>query len=516
MIAEFFIALGTEAKRRPMEQVLDFVTGVKKIDGVDYLSDFKEHYFSQENFKKGRLEYLEYLFDLQALFGELRSYRNLETLYIKDLVDFVQLHETHKIPIYKSQRLSSGKNPVNLLTAHKAKGLEFDSVFIVNCNENVWMKDQSGAKLKFPINIPLMPEKDDIDDKIRIFFVAVTRAKSNLYLTNYCYADGDKKAAERLRFLDQDLGTEEIESLSVEEIRTQEEIINFTEELRHYEIKNADEKELLRSILEDYKLSATHLNNFLDVSGGGPAKFLEYNLLRFPSAQNASSSYGTAVHNAFNEFYRRFKEKGSLPELEDFLLIFEEKLRMQKLGKEDFEEKLEKGKDELALYYKENEKNFNPADLLAINFRSEGVMIGDCPITGEIDRMSLNGEKSCKVYDYKTGKPFSDWTNRDEYLRIKASKYKDQLIFYKLLIENSRNYHKLKVDSGCIDFITAKDGKPVKLNLEISPEDVERVRKLIGIVYGKIMALDFPDIGKYRENYKGMKEFEEDLLAGRI
>jgi len=516
-VAEFLIALGAEAKMKTMEEVLDFITGNKKIESVGYKSNFKEYYFSKENFDSGRIEYLEHLSDLETLFGSLRSYRSKETLFIKDLVDFIEIHETHKLPIYGLRRLREGEAAVNLLTAHKAKGLEFDSVFIVNCNEDSWMLSRGGSKLSFPANIPLAAEKDSVDDKIRLFFVAVTRAKNNLCLTNYSMAEGEKKGSERLRFLDENLATEEIEALTVETIKNREDLLLLKEEVRRCENRNADEEEILRSLLEDYKLSVTHLNNFLDVSVGGPARFLEQNLLRFPAAPSSASSYGTAIHNSFSEFYKRFKERGSLPESEEFLMIFKDKLKLQKLNKKDFAEKLEKGGDELSFYYKESVGLFSASDLLAVNFKSEGVMIGECPVTGEIDRMSLEEKsKIIRVYDYKTGKPFASWTPSDDYLKIKSYKYKDQLVFYKLLLENSRSFGKFKVVSGGIDFIAAPEDELIKLDLEISKEDVERMKNLIAVVYKKIMALDFPDTSKYSENFKGMQEFEEDLLAGRI
>lgn len=518
LIAEFLIALGAEAKRRTMEEILDFITGTDKIDGVEYVSGFKEYYFSKEKFNEDRLAYLEYLFDLQTLFGKLREYRSRETLYLKDLVDFLDLHETHKLSIYKSHRLSKGKDAVSLLTAHKAKGLEFDAVFIVNCNENAWMKDRNGGKLSLPKNIPLSAEKDDVDDKIRLFFVAVTRAKCKLYLTNYCADEGERRNYDRLRFLDPDIATSEIEAITTENIRSAEEIITFKEEIRHYGVKNIDEEELLKSLLEDYRLSVTHLNNFLNVTKGGPANFLESNLLHFPGAKSPASSYGTAIHESFREFYKRFKEKGRPPELSELQNIFEEKLGFQGLNKKDFAEKAEKGKDELESYYQKNANAFDAKDLAETDFKSEGVVVGECPVTGKIDRIAWEDEKAkiCKVYDYKTGKPFGSWAPGDDYLKIKAYEYKNQLIFYKILIENSRSFHLCEVSGGGIDFISALDGEPFCLDLEIKSEDVARLRGLIEIIFGKIMRLDFPNIEKYPQNFKGVQEFEEDLLSGKI
>ncbi len=517
-LAEFLIALGAEAKRRTAEEMLDLITGTSRLDDLDFASGFRDHYFSKEKFGEDRLRYLEYLYDLQALFDKLRQYRGRETLYLRDLIDFIDLHETHKLPIYKERRFSKGKNAVCLMTAHKAKGLEFDTVFIINCNENSWMKDRAIGKLPFPENIPLSAEKDGLDDKIRLFFVAVTRARRRLYLANYSGDGEDGRSSDRLRFLDPDLSTMEIEALKAEAIRTEEEILALREEIRHYETGNADEEELLRSLLEDYRLSVTHLNNFLDITKGGPAKFLEDNLLQFPRAKNAAGSYGTAIHDSFREFYRRFKEREVLPAAAELQDIFEEKLRFQGLGKDDFAEKLEKGKDELEVFYQENKKRFCHDDLAEIDFRNEGVAVGDCPITGKIDRIAWEDadRKACRVFDYKTGKPFASWKPGDDKLRIKAYQYRNQLIFYKILMENSRSFHRSEVSGGGIDFLSALDGVLVRLELEIGAEDVSRIKGLIEAVYKKIMALDFPDIGKYPPDSKGILAFEDDLLAGKV
>jgi len=53
----------------------------------------------------------------------------------------------------------------------------------------------------------------------------------------------------------------------------------------------------------------------------------------------------------------------------------------------------------------------------------------------------------------------------------------------------------------------------VDLPLSIDEEMAERTKKLIGIVYKKIVALDFPDITKYPPTMKGIVQFEDDLLA---
>ena len=54
------------------------------------------------------------------------------------------------------------------------------------------------------------------------------------------------------------------------------------------------------------------------------------------------------------------------------------------------------------------------------------------------------------------------------------------------------------------------------MDLIITEEQTEKLKKLINIVYKKIVSLDFPDISKYSKDLRGIKMFEEDLLENKI
>lgn len=58
------------------------------------------------------------------------------------------------------------ENAVQIMTAHGSKGLEFEAVIIIGCNNK-----------SFPLG------KGDIEEERRLFYVAITRAKKYLYLT---------------------------------------------------------------------------------------------------------------------------------------------------------------------------------------------------------------------------------------------------------------------------------------------------------------------------------------------
>ena len=65
---------------------------------------------------------------------------------------------------------SDDGNGVVIATVHGAKGLEFDTVFIVGCEEKI-----------FPIS---RDDSEDLEEERRLMYVAITRAKNDLIMTS--------------------------------------------------------------------------------------------------------------------------------------------------------------------------------------------------------------------------------------------------------------------------------------------------------------------------------------------
>jgi len=78
----------------------------------------------------------------------------------------------------KGQSEEDDVQKVNLMSVHASKGLEFDTVFVVDLVEKM-----------FP-NQRLVSSGGSIEEERRLFYVAVTRAKNTLWL---CYPKKDKK-----------------------------------------------------------------------------------------------------------------------------------------------------------------------------------------------------------------------------------------------------------------------------------------------------------------------------------
>ena len=525
-IAEFLILLGNKANDFTAEELIDIITGVASLEECEFVSPYREYYFSKKKFDSERSVYLDYLTSLHSFINSIRQYKGHETLSVKDVVKFVNLHETHHIALNVASEFSDDKKSVNLMTAYGAKGLEFNTVFLIDCSEDLWMKNNNG-RLSFPVNIDLSPQKDNIEDKLRLFYVALTRAKQNLYLTNYKF-DSKGKEKVKLRFLNLTNEKEERkkENKDVELIKKDQEdfikkenlesLIELKLKINNHTIKNINEKDLLQAQLKNYKLSVTHLNTFLNVGRGGPQEFLQKQLLHFPQAQNKNIAYGSAVHNAFHIFYSEFKQKKLVPSLDLFLKIFEDALRKYRLNRNDFKEMIERGRDDLSSYYKNKKNKLDYSDICEFDFSSQGVNIDGADITGKLDRIHLSeDDKTMKVYDYKTGKAFEKWDDSNK--KINSWEYKNQLVFYKLLAENSREFGgKFTVDTGVLEFVKPEDGELIELSLTIKSDNVQKLQKLIKIVYQKIQNLDFPDTESYSKDIKGILEFENDLLDGKI
>ena len=89
---------------------------------------------------------------------------------IVSLSDF--LDELSLVSDVNDQKSDINDDKVSLMTIHSVKGLEFDYVFIVGVEEGL-----------FP-HVNSMESKDELEEERRLAYVAITRAKKNLWMLN--------------------------------------------------------------------------------------------------------------------------------------------------------------------------------------------------------------------------------------------------------------------------------------------------------------------------------------------
>jgi DNA helicase-2/ATP-dependent DNA helicase PcrA len=594
IVSEFLICLGQKAKSASLDQVLDEIMGVAKtvklpqnseeeaelslkqdiynynqtlgvinkieakiFENTDdmltpYISGYKWYYFDKVKNNNQNPAYLSFLSALKVFIDAVRTYKSsrglAQTLSVIDLLDFVDLMQSKKIPLIDKSPYNSSQKAVSLMTAHKSKGLEFEYVFVINCTQSGWVGKGMANKIGLPSNLSLLPQSENSDDSLRLFFVALTRAKRHLNLCTYKITD-DGKELENLSFLsgiqdfelveqgllENNLDLKNHNSIQIDNesnsLETQKEnqvsplIVWFEANLKG-DSRDFDLKSYLRPTLENYKLSVTHLNNFLDLVRGGPQRFLEQNLLRFPQAKSPTAAYGTAMHAAMNEFYKEFKKQGVKPNINFVLQKFNLSLLDQRLSKIDHQKFYEKGQSNLRLYFENQNHNFNILDRTEEDFIAQGVVLGkekyQAKITGKIDKIIVTTEgltqKQFVVSDFKTGKAHPKWNDSGVDTQVKLQNYRRQLVFYKLLVENSRDFSQYKVSQGQLEFLDlpSNQSKTVILETEITDLEAQELSKLIQVVYQKIVGLAdgklLPDVSQYSADMSGINAFIQDLI----
>ena len=88
-------------------------------------------------------------------------------------------------------------------------------------------------------------------------------------------------------------------------------------------------------------------------------------------------------------------------------------------------------------------------------------------------------------------------------------------MFYQLLVESSRDYGNFSFTGARLQFVEPdmKTGDILSLEDTFSREELAEFARLINAVWRKITTMDLPDISGYSADYKGMVQFEEDLLT---
>jgi DNA helicase-2/ATP-dependent DNA helicase PcrA len=515
-INAWFIGLAKQSNLQPLEYILDELMGTAAADfRQKFVSPMRAHYFNRENYDKATDTYLALLGQLSTLRQRLRQWKPSQTLYAKDLVEFGELYTSAKLKVIDTNPHTQTTNAVQVMTAYKAKGLEFGSVFLINAQDEVWgpTSRSQPPRIPLPKNLPIEPAGNGDNDKLRLLYVAMTRAKHSLYLTGYSHSL-DNKPSPLLSFLQDGPKPKKIDKPATAQAS---EILATDWEYRFRQII-AGQKALLQPILDNYKLSVTHLNNFLDVAGGGPQYFFVHNLLRFPEALSPPAAYGDSVHKTLQWAHTQLRNSGKMPPAGKIQDYFSGQLDRKHLKKAEYNKHGRRGRDALALYFKKSKDALSAKDMVERGFNNEGVVVAGANLSGKIDRLRF-ADNTATVTDFKTGKPAKSWKGRDEYERVKLHKYRQQLLFYKLLVENSASFaRKLTVNAGEIEFIEPNEQGILadKLELIFKPQDMERFARLIGAVWTRIMELDFPDIGRYPKTLKGIRQFEDDLIDGKI
>jgi DNA helicase-2/ATP-dependent DNA helicase PcrA len=520
-IVLWFNQLAEAASLEPLEYILDQLMGEDTPAKDSFNSPMRQFHFNPKLYQDATDRYLALLGQIATLRQRLRQWQPSSFLKAEDFVNFCDIHERAKLKIIDDNPHTQTTNAVQLMTAYKAKGLEFEVVYVINAQDEVWGPTARSRSplISLPANLPIEPAGHEDNDKLRLLYVAMSRAKHDLIITSYSH-NLDSKLSTGLSFIggnspDSEVIDPRLKPKYYPKTTTAEATaLLSTDWADRFHQVIADQKQLFEPILKNYKLSVTHLNNFIDVREKGPQYFLNHNLLRFPQAASPAASYGDAIHKTLQWTYSSLRKDDKLPSQKLINEYFSDVLNKKHLRPSDQAVQNDRGIAALTNYITKRGGSLSKNDIIERGFHNDGVVIGEAKLSGKIDKIQVK-DSIAHVIDFKTGKPVTSWEPRDAYDKVKLHNYANQLIFYKLLIENSASYSKkLVVNSGALEFIEpGENGQLVDdLKLVMRPEDIAHFSSLIRAVWQHIINLDFPDVTGYKKDLSGVVAFEQYLI----
>ena len=131
-------------------------------------------------------EFLDLLLDKTGYLDSLKTLENAETKIenVEELrtsiVQYMQQAEEptlsgflEEVALYtEADRDDGSGDKVTLMTIHSAKGLEYENIFVIGMDDGIFPSSRS------------FDSEDDMEEERRLAYVAITRAKKRLYLTN--------------------------------------------------------------------------------------------------------------------------------------------------------------------------------------------------------------------------------------------------------------------------------------------------------------------------------------------
>ena len=297
------------------------------------------------------------------------------------------------------------ENAVRLMTAHSAKGLEFDHVFILRAVKGSFPTYYREPLIEFPAELRNSGQADDEDEKRvcdqeerRLFYVAMTRARDTLTIYGqFGRGKTEKTPAGYLREL---IKNGELKSYLKE--RTCREF--------QTEIFGAAEPPAISRLGEWIGLPpASDLASTLSASAiqhyeTCPLQFKLEREWRIPAEASAALQYGACIHRVLLTYYDSVRWDRRLSEAE---LIERFGAELEAAGFSDhYQRELyqEKGVEELRQFVAAAELS-KPEVLHTEEHFS--VKVGPTKLVGRIDRIDRVSGDAVVITDYKTGRPRS-------------------------------------------------------------------------------------------------------------
>lgn len=413
---------------------------------------------------------------LQSFLKDVEAYTGYETLFatasaleerkkggatLADFLSELSYREEHSLDIEVSTTAREGT--VSLMTAHKAKGLEFEKVYVVGLTDKGWgapSRASAFSGLRPEIyNAPVTEDAREHDER-KLLYVAMTRAKHALSLS-YAEIDPKGKAASESRFLSE---------LSEDEVRAvREEAIQPSEKYTAREVSALYRR--IPETLESRGFSVTALNNYLKE----PWLYVFRNLFQIPSPKTLPLIFGSAVDAAITKILKADEVEGV--SVEEARKIVEEEMRSAPLSHAELAHHLPRAlaavERFMAMLPQWHEKKVSAKVKLTMPRTLKDNR--EIAYSGEIDILLTHKDGTLEVVDVKTG---GKRTVVEEVSGGDDAAYYRQLVSYALLLRE--NGYELPRVGTLLYVEPSNDAQEVYTkSFEISPEAVSEYEQLL-------------------------------------
>ena len=382
---------------------------------------------------------------------------------------------------------------VKIMTVHASKGLEFKYVFIPSLVDKKFPVVTRTEKISIPDELvrEKLPVGDiHIEEERRLFYVALTRAKKELFLTSASDYGGEREKKLSRFILETGVEIKEISGKAKKQNGLLKELKS-----EYKEMKNPVK----------YSLPAKFSFSQLEAYSKCPLQYKFNFILKIPVEDKVSLIFGRTIHDTLRDFLSPLLGNPAQQSLSDKDFVYPTREKLLELYEQNwqddgYETKKErdlfkaKGKKIMDGFYTDIEHNGWP-DVMFLE-KSFNVKIGGNTLKGAIDRMDrLNGNE-IEIMDYKTGAPKE---------KVEADQ-KRQLILYKIVAEEVFGLKATK-----LSFYYLEDGN--KVSFEAKDKEVEKVKEQIINQVEAIKKCDFsPTPNQFTCKYcdfKGICEFRK-------
>ncbi len=428
-------------------------------------------------------------------FAKAESRKSPE-LSVEAFLQLIQRMQQNRITLAMESSLGNEK-AVQLVTAHSSKGLEFEQVFILDVTKKNWEPKKQAGNFHFsmPDTLTLSGEEDALEARRRLFYVAITRAKTNLQIS-YALQDQQTKPKQRAIFVDELLTASDTDFQKGQVTDAQLMDSQILQLVQPEEvILPTAPKAYIDQLLANFRMSISALNTYLRC----PLSFYYTYILKVPTLYSEAAAYGTAMHYALQQLFLKMQASRpkNFPAERAFLQYFEQEMERLRFyfTKESYSQQLQRGQYALKRYYQYHYGRWSKKVIVEYTIRT--AEIAGVPLTGTLDKIEFKESQSIHIVDYKTGRQQARKTRRPTDKNPYGGIYWRQLVFYKLLYEHFDKTGKMARSAEIAYLDPGPDGQPQQEIINFKVEDTQQVKQMLQNAYQSILEHDF---------YKGCNE----------